>query len=60
MRAGQQPVQDRVGDGRVTDPAVPVLDGQLVGDDGGALAGAIVDDLEQVGAGDGIEAAGSP
>ena len=57
---GQEPIEDGIGHGGVADPAMPVLDGKLVSDDGGALAGAIVDDLEQVGAGDGVEAAGAP
>ncbi len=37
-----------------------MLDGQLVGDDGGALAGAVVDDLQQVGAGGRVDGAGAP
>jgi len=44
----QQPIGDRVGDRRLSDPAVPVLDGQLRGDHGGAPLGAIIDQLEQV------------
>ena len=60
MRLGQQPIEDGVGDGGVADPAVPVLDRQLVGDDRGPLAGPVVDDLEQIGAGGRIDAAGAP
>ncbi len=33
---------------RITDPGVPVFDGKLASDDGGAGAGTIVDDLQQV------------
>jgi hypothetical protein len=42
-------VEDGVGDGGVTEGLVPLLDGQLAGDDGGATPGAILDDLEEVG-----------
>lgn len=55
-----QPVEDGVGDGRVAQPSVPVLDGELVRDDGGVLGAAVVDDLQQVGARRGIDGAGSP
>ena len=60
MRLGQEPIEDGVGDRGVADPAVPVIDGKLVGDDRGALAGPVVDDLEQIGAGRGVDAAGAP
>ena len=53
-------MEDGVGHRGVTQPGMPVLDGQLVGDDGGALATAVVDDLQQVGAGGGVNGAGSP
>ena len=42
-----QPVQDGVGDGGVADPGMPVLDGQLAGDDGGLAGRPVVDDLQQ-------------
>ncbi len=51
----QQSIEDRVGDRRLPDPAVPVLDRQLRGDHGGAPLGPIVDDLEQVLATVGLE-----
>jgi hypothetical protein len=41
MRVVQEPIEDGVGDRGVTDPAVPVLYGQLSGDDGGVPLGAI-------------------
>lgn len=43
-----QAVEDGVGQGRGVDPAMPVLDGQLAGQDGGVLAGAVVDHFQQV------------
>jgi hypothetical protein len=45
-----QSVQDGVGDGRVADVVVPLLDGQLAGRDGGAPSGAVLGDLEPVAA----------
>ena len=41
-------VQNRVSDGGVGDPVVPLLDGQLAGDHGRAAAVAVLDDLEQI------------
>lgn len=40
-------VEDDVGDGGVADPRVPVFDRQLAGDDGGLVAGVVVDNLWQ-------------
>ena len=60
MSPGQQPIEDRVGDRRVADPAVPVLDRQLVREDRRALTGPVVDDLEEVRAGRRVDAAGAP
>ena len=48
-----QPIKDRVSHRGVAEPGVPVFDRQLARDDGGALGGAVVDDLQQVGARDG-------
>lgn len=48
MRVMQQSIEDGVGDGGLADPAVPVLDRQLCGDDGGAPLGTIIDELEQI------------
>jgi len=45
-----QPVQDGVGDRGVTDPCMPMLDGQLAGDDGGLVGRPVVDDFQQVSA----------
>ena len=44
-------IEDGVGIGRVADHGVPVVDGQLAGDDGGAAAVAFLEDLEKVVAG---------
>ena len=43
-------VEDGVGDGRIADDLVPVIDGQLAGHDGRAAAVPIVDDLEEIAA----------
>lgn len=54
-----EPVEDGVGDGRVGDDAVPKLERQLAGDDGGAKHRPVVDHLEKVAAfsrGEGREA----
>ena len=60
MSLGQQPVEDRVGDRRVADPAVPLFDGQLMRDDRRPLTSKVLDDLEEVGARRRIEAARAP
>lgn len=44
-------IENGVGDRGVVEPAVPVIDGELAGDDGGAATDAIVDDFQQVVAG---------
>jgi hypothetical protein len=41
-------VEDCVGDGRVGDRLVPVIDRQLAGHDGGAAIVPIVDNLQQI------------
>lgn len=43
-----QAIEQGVGQRGVVDPAVPVLDGKLAGQDGGAAAGAVVDHFQQV------------
>jgi len=45
-----QPIEDGVGEGGIADRGVPLLDGDLAGDDGGAALISIVDDLEQIAA----------
>ncbi len=39
-------VENRVGEGRVTDGIMPLVDGKLPGDDGGALGVAVLEELE--------------
>jgi hypothetical protein len=39
VRVVEQPVEDGVGDGRLADPAVPVLDRELGRDDRGTAIG---------------------
>src|SRR5262245_25907549 len=56
----QQAVQDRIGNGNVANPAMPVLGGKLRGDDGGTVLGAVVDDLQEVFASDGLQRMQSP
>src|SRR5215510_1678220 len=43
-------IEDGIGDGRIWDQLVPMLDGDLAGDDRGASAVTVVDDVEQVAA----------
>lgn len=48
MGVMDQPVKDGVGDSRVSDLFVPVIHGELTGDNGGAVAVALLDDLQEV------------
>jgi hypothetical protein len=50
-----QAVEDGVGVGGVADQGVPLIDRELAGDDGGAAAVAILEDLQEVVAGRGVE-----
>jgi hypothetical protein len=43
-----QPVQDGVGQGGVADDVVPLVDGDLAGDDRGAAALSVFEDLQEV------------
>ena len=45
-----EPVENGVGNGGIGDHLVPVIDGDLAGDDGGAALMAVVDDLEKIAA----------
>jgi hypothetical protein len=55
-----QAVEDGVGVGGMADQRVPLIDGKLAGDDGGAAAIAILQDLQQVVAGRGVERLEAP
>ena len=55
-----QAVEDGVGVGGVADQRVPLIDGELAGDDGGAVAVAILKDLQEVVASRGIERLEAP
>ena len=48
MGVMQESIEDGIGDGLFADPAMPVLDGQLRGEDRGTPLRAIVDELEQI------------
>ena len=50
-----QAIEDSVGVGGIPDYRVPLIDGELTGDDGGAVAVAIFEDLQEVVAGRGVE-----
>ena len=50
VRAVQEAVKDCVGEGRVADVFVPMLDGELAGEERGACADAIIEQFEEVGA----------
>ena len=43
-----QPIEDGVGDGRVGDQFMPVLDGQLAVDDGGRASMPVVENLQEI------------
>jgi hypothetical protein len=43
-------VEDSVGDGGIADDFIPVVDGDLAGDDGRAALVAVLDDLEEIAA----------
>src|SRR6202171_4943175 len=55
-----QAVEDGVGVGGIADQRVPLIDGELAGDDGGAVAVAILEDLQEVVASCGIERLEAP
>ena len=48
VRVVEEPVEDRVTEGRITDEVVPMLDGDLACEDGAAPGVAVVEDLEEV------------
>src|ERR1700674_1289765 len=50
VRGVDEAIKDGIGDGRIDDHLVPVIDGELTGHNRGAAAVAIVDDFEQVAA----------
>lgn len=43
-----QAVEDGVGEGRIADHVVPVIDGHLACDDSGSFLIAVLDDLEEI------------
>ena len=43
-----EPVEDRIPEGGVADHLVPVLDGELARDEGGAPPGALLDEFQQI------------
>src|SRR6266436_9990015 len=53
-------IEDRVGDGGVSDDFVPAIDGQLAGDDNRTGFVSILDDFEQITALVGVERLWSP
>src|SRR5262252_6152473 len=48
VRAVDEAVEHRVGNGGIADVSMPVVDWQLAGDDGGSAAVPIVDDFQQI------------
>jgi hypothetical protein len=60
MRAMDDTIQDRIGDGRIAKVLVPAVGGQLTRDDRGPRAVAIVEDLQEVLALDVFETGDSP
>src|SRR5437899_337189 len=55
-----QAVEDGVGVGGVADQRVPLIDRELAGDDGGAAAVAVLEDLQEVVAGRSVERLKAP
>ena len=53
-------IQHCVGNRGVTDPGMPMLDGQLAGDDGGLVGSAVIDDLQQIGPGLAVQTRHAP
>jgi hypothetical protein len=43
-----EPIQDDIGEGRIAEISVPILDGELTADVGGTLVVAIVEDLQEI------------
>ncbi len=48
MRSVHETIEDGIGDGRIVEPGVPVVDRQLAGDERRLVGAAIIDDFEQV------------
>ena len=48
MGVVDEPIQDGVGDGRIGDQFVLVLDGELAGHDGGGASMPVVEDLQEI------------
>ncbi|MGY4230174.1 hypothetical protein ACVMIH_007535 [Bradyrhizobium sp. USDA 4503] len=55
-----QAIENGVGVGWVADQRVPLIDGDLAGDDGGAVTIAVLEDLQEVVTGRGIERLEAP
>ncbi len=45
-----QPVEDGIAKCRIADHLVPVIDGELAGDEGGAATDAVLDQLQEIAA----------
>jgi len=58
--AVDEAIEDGVGECRIADHVVPMIDGHLAGDDGGSLLIAIFDDLEEIAALLVVELLGTP
>lgn len=60
MGVVDEAVEDGVGVGRVADEGVPLVDRELAGDEGGTAAISVLQDLQEVVAGAGIERGEAP
>ena len=60
MSVVEQPVEDGVAEGGIADDLVPVIDGDLAGDEGGLSCVSVVEDLEEVTASEVVEAGEPP
>ena len=60
MGVVDEAVEDGVGIGGIADEVVPLIDGDLAGDERGAAAVALFEDFEEIVAGAGIERLKAP
>jgi hypothetical protein len=48
MRVVKQPIQDRIPEGGIADDLVPVIDGDLAGEQGSPVPVAVIEHLEEI------------
>lgn len=60
MVALQNAIQDGIGDGRITNPGMPVLNRKLTGNNRGPVSSTVVNDFQQIGARRAVDRAHAP